>query len=104
MYELDSNAELTQMMVEMLVQHHAPAGARNASKNPTRWPGGGWPARRNALHEIPQPIHIRRPRGRTGREKLRWTLPFSSRPRHGVNREPIQGDRKSTRLNSSHSQ
>jgi len=38
---LDSNAELTQMMVKMLVQHHAPARSGNASKNPTRRPGGG---------------------------------------------------------------
>src|SRR5712691_3966674 len=74
----------------MLVLHDTPARAGNGSKDPAGRPCCGGPTRPEALNELAQSTNVGRPRGRTRREEFRraFSLPF--RPRHDMNREPIQ--------------
>src|SRR5437867_260052 len=86
---LASHPELTQVVIKMLVLHHAPARSRNTPEDSARRPGGRRSSRPKPLNQIPQPPDVRRPRRRARGEKLRWTLALPFRPRHHMNSQPI---------------
>src|SRR2546426_7605027 len=82
---------LAQMMIKMLVQHHAPASPGNSAKDTARWPLRRRSPISKAANQVAQASDVCLP-GRWARgEKLGRapTLPFG--PRHDVDRQPVKG-------------
>src|SRR5689334_17143943 len=85
-----SHPKLPEVVIEVLVQHHAPTATGNPAKHPARWPARlGSPISRSA-NQVAKATDVCLP-GRWGRrEKLGWTTSLPFRPGDDVDRQPVE--------------
>src|SRR5207249_614829 len=85
-----SHPELAQMMIKMLVQHHAPASPGNSAKDTAGWPLRRRSAISKAANQVAQASDVCLPGRRARGEKLGRAPSLPFRPGNDVDRQPVE--------------
>ena len=88
-WHVESNTELSEVVIKVLVHHHSPTAPRNPAEHAARRPVGRGATSGKALHQVAEAADVGFPGGRTGGKEVRWAFALALGPGYNVDGQPV---------------